>query len=53
MKRRGVQAPPELKEEQLVEVRRRAEHIVRSSLLLKEVAVKERISVEEDGAAEG
>lgn len=46
LKRRGM-ATSSLKSEELESVKKRAEHMVRSSLLLKEVAIKEKISLDE------
>jgi trigger factor len=46
IKRRGMNPPP-LKPEEMKSVRERAERMVRSSLLLKEVAVKEKIVLDD------
>src|SRR5262249_27711035 len=47
MKRRGANQFPELQEKDVQELRKRAEQMVRSSLILKEIAIKEKIEVDE------
>ena len=46
MKRRGMNPPP-IKPEEMKTVRERAERVVRGSLLLKEIAAKENIALDE------
>lgn len=43
MKRRGIENPPELKPDQIEELRKSAEYNVKSGLVLKEIAQKESI----------
>lgn len=47
MRRRGGREFPELQEKDISELRKRAEQMVRSSLILKEIAVKEKIELNE------
>lgn len=47
LKRRG-QGLPQFKEEDVAALRKRAEHMVKSSLLLKEIAQKEKITLDEN-----
>ncbi len=47
MKRRGANQFPELLEKDVQELRKRAEQMVRSSLILKEIAQKEKIELDE------
>lgn len=47
MKRRGTNQFPELQEKDVQELRKRAEQMVRSSLILKEIAQKEKIELDE------
>jgi trigger factor len=46
LKKKGFSSS-QLKEDDLKAVRKRAEHMVRTSLLLKEIAIKEKISLDE------
>jgi trigger factor len=52
MKRRGANQFPELQEKDIQELRKRAEQMVRSSLILKEIAIKEKIELD-DSAVQG
>lgn len=51
LKKRGMSVQ-NLGQEELENVRKRAEHMVRSSLLLKEIALKEKISLDESKVRE-
>lgn len=52
MKRRGASEFPELQEKDVQELRKRAEQMVRSSLILKEIAQKEKIDLNEEAVQE-
>lgn len=52
MQRRGTQPPATFENEQMEEITKRAERMVRSSLLLREVAVREKITLDEQRVQE-